>query len=190
MPVLILTLAASGPETTRYDVRHFSDCRTASIYAASHPTVGRYLYHVTAKLMGARTASAGNGRFQGRGTAVLALGASQLQLPRWTWPQSSAAQRAAYDSFAAALRVHEVGHRTIARAAIQNQVLALTVLARSREAAEHALRSALATQLRATSDELLQKEELYDRVTEHGKRQSDGPLYGFPGGDDVVFSCP
>ncbi|MBV9277233.1 MAG: DUF922 domain-containing protein, partial [Candidatus Eremiobacteraeota bacterium] len=109
--------------------------------------------------------------------------------PRWSWPGMTTEQRNAYNAFVASLRDHELGHATIAQSAIRGPV-GLTVLARSRTQAEHALHTALQQLLQTTSEELLRKERLYDRVTEHGKKQSEGPLYGFPGGNDVEFSCP
>jgi len=192
MPALILAcLSAAAPrETIRYDARHFSDCRAAAQYAAAHPTLGHYFYRLIATSSNAHVLIIGPHQFQGRGTAVFSIATSQLELPRWTWPQMSEPQRSAYNTFVTALRRHEMGHEAIARGAVQQHAFDLTVLARSREAAQHALRSALEAQLEQASSELLQKEQLYDRVTQHGKTQSDGPLYGFPGGDDVLFSCP
>ncbi|MBV8689769.1 MAG: DUF922 domain-containing protein [Candidatus Eremiobacteraeota bacterium] len=192
MPALILaSLAATAPpETIRYDVRHFSDCKAAAQYAAAHATIGHYFYRLTARLGNARIERFGAHQYRGRGIGVLSIGTSQLDLPRWTWPGMSPAQRSAYNAFVAAIRAHERGHETIARNAVQQHTFDLTVLSSSAENARHALRTALEAQLQQASSQLLQKEQLYDRVTLHGRRQSDAPLYGFPGGDDVLFSCP
>jgi hypothetical protein len=189
--LIIACLAAtSQPNATRYDVHHFTDCNAASLYAAAHPTVARYAYRVGAHLLRARIAPVRSGGYRAQAQIAFDLEDSQLRLPQWSWPGRSAAQRRAYDVFFVSLRAHELGHRAIAQSATQGHTLALTVVARSRAGAERALRAALAGQLHEFYAELLRKEELYDRVTEHGRRQSDGPLYGFPGGENVVFSCP
>ena len=192
MAALCLALLGAIPQryVTHYFVKQFADCRDAAAFAAAHATLGHYTYRLGAKLSQARIVAAGNGEFEARGRAVITLSNPQLQLPKWSWPGVSAAQRTVYDAFIAALRQHEVGHAKIAEVSIGARAVDLTMLAHSRVQAERALRSALQRQLRSASDELLHKEELYDRVTEHGRKQSDGPLYGFPGGTDVVFSCP
>jgi len=191
MLCLCLPLAATvRGDQTRYDVRHFADCKAAAAYSAAHPTLGRYTYRLAAKLLHAHIFAAGHGTFQGRAQAVIFLAGSQLEIPRWSWPGMTAAQRAAYNDFVTHVREHEIGHDMIARNGIAGRPFDLTVLAHTRALADRALRTAFSTQLAQTSASLLQKEQLYDRVTEHGRKQSEGPLYDFPGGDDVEFSCP
>ncbi|MBV9973726.1 MAG: DUF922 domain-containing protein, partial [Candidatus Eremiobacteraeota bacterium] len=181
--MILACLPAAAPMSRiRYDVRHFSDCKAAAQYAAGHPAIGHYFYRLVAKLSNARVLRFGAHQYQGRGTASLRIDASQVELPRWKWPQMSEAQRSAYEVFASNVRRHETGHEAIARHAVEQRTFDLTVLANSREGAKHALRTALQAQLQQASAELLQKEQLYDRVTQHGRTQSDAPLYGFPGG--------
>ena len=191
MPVLSLALLCLTPRApaTHYLVHRFADCPQAAAYSAAHPALGRFAYRVDATLSHGNIWSAGAERFEARVGARLFLSSAWIELPRWSWSGMTTEQRNAYNAFVASLRDHELGHATIAQSAIRGPV-GLTVLARSRTQAEHALHTALQQLLQTTSEELLRKERLYDRVTEHGKKQSEGPLYGFPGGNDVEFSCP
>lgn len=188
--IVALLAVASQPYAVRYDVHRFADCNAAALYAAANPTIGRYEYRLAAHLVSAQITSVAPGSFRGQARIAYGLADSQLLLPRWSWPGRTAAHRSAYDDFVAKLTAHEFGHRAIAERAAQNRAGSITVLVRSRQGAERALRAMLTTQLHDLSAELFRKQELYDRVTDHGRRQEDGPLYGFPGGRNVVFSCP
>ncbi|MBV9271626.1 MAG: hypothetical protein JO165_11045, partial [Candidatus Eremiobacteraeota bacterium] len=57
---------------------------------------------------------------------------------------------------------------------------------------QDALRNLRAGIVRSTADaqnELMREQALYDRVTDRGLRQDQGPLYGFPGGNNMTVGC-
>jgi len=190
MPALILAMLAATPKhDTRYLIHNFATCQDAASYSAAHPILGRYTYRLRASLADTRITDAGRTNVEGRGRVLIFVSNSQLQLPRWSWRGMSVHQRAAYDAFLAALRQHELGHQTIAQQTIGTRSVDITVLSHSRAGVERALQAAMQTQLQSAASELLRNEQLYDRVTEHGRRQSEAVLYGFPGGPDVEFSC-
>ena len=91
--------------------------------------------------------------------------------------------------FLSTLRNHEAGHTEIAQRGIGGRESNITVLAKSAPDAKKQMQLALSDQLRALYDEVLETQKTYDRVTDHGISQSEGPQYKFRGGDDVVFSC-
>jgi len=133
LPVLIFSLLAPafGPYTVRYDVHRFLDCNAAALYAAAHPTVGRYESRVAARFEHAWVAPVAPGSFRAQAHIKYALENSQLKLPQWSWSRMTAAQRRAYADFVANLKDHELGHRAIAQAAARERVGSITVLARS-----------------------------------------------------------
>lgn len=57
-----------------------------------------------------------------------------------------------------------------------------------REALEN-LRRQIARSKSDAENELMREEALYDRVTDRGLRQDQGPLYGFPGGNPMSVGC-
>lgn len=152
--------------------------------------MGRYQYRLRARLQhGMIAAVRGLGyRASGRVRYSFDPAISVMELPRWTWPGMTAAQRSALLDFVAALRNHEEGHRDIAQRALR-RTSEISVFAPSRERAASDLVRALAAQLQEQNAETAQAEKTYDRVTDHGMRQSDGTAYGFRGGPDVTFSC-
>ncbi|MBV8808334.1 MAG: DUF922 domain-containing protein [Acidobacteriaceae bacterium] len=187
--LLMLSLDASFGGQLQ-SVRRFTSCQDAATYSAVHPALAQYSYRLSTRLWDAHIVRTGRAQFEGHAKAIIYLAHSRLLLPNWTWPGMSMGQRSAYSAFILALRHHELGHAEIAQKAVSAGAVELTVVASSRAQAERALRVALATQAQTASEQLLRQERLYDRVTDHGKRQAEGPLYGFPGGDDVEFSCP
>jgi len=60
---------------------------------------------------------------------------------------------------------------------------------RTRAEALRNLRAAIARSATDAENELTREEALYDRVTDRGLRQDQGPLYGFPGGNAMSVGC-
>ena len=112
-----------------------------------------------------------------------------MRLPLWSWPNMSDTETQRLAAFVEALRNHEMGHRAIAVRALEGRRSRLTVVRDSRLLAIRALQAALASDVQATYAEISRTEILYDRVTDHGTRQGDGPAYGFRGGENVAFGC-
>jgi len=187
-----LLAAAAQTYAVHYDVHRFANCPAASLYALANPVVGRYQYRLAGHLVDARVERIGQSSFRGEAAVRFFFEPrdSALVLPSWSWPAMTDLERRAFNDFIARLRVHELGHRTIAERAVQNRSGSITVLAKSQVAGARALHAMLSTQLHELSTELLRKEQLYDRLTDHGMRQEDAALYGLPAGRDVVFSCP
>lgn len=183
--------AASQDFSVRYEPRHFSDCRAAALYAAEHPLAGSYQYRLSGTLTGASMDHVP--RLGWRATARVAYSFvrsdSVMRLPQWTWPRMTSAERAYLRDFNTAIKNHELGHRIIALRALGGAPSEITVIGGSPGAAASALHSALSVDLRTTYAEILRAENLYDRVTDHGRQQADASQYDFPGGPDTVFRC-
>ena len=186
----LLALSGGAAYPTVWIARTFADCNGAVLFAAGHPTVGHYQYRLRARLEhGSVSAVAGLGyRASGRVRYSFNAASTRMELPRWSWPGMTSVQRSALRDFVNALRNHEEGHWEIAQRALRRTSV-ISVIAPSRTRAARDLVRALAAQLQETNAETGQAEKTYDRVTDHGIRQEDGPAYGFRGGPDVTFSC-
>jgi hypothetical protein len=87
------------------------------------------------------------------------------------------------------LRDHIRGHLRIAQRLVATAGATTTGFGKSPAAARAALRSDIAALTRETQQELTRRERSYDRVTDGGREQDQGPLYGFPGGADATTVC-
>ena len=84
---------------------------------------------------------------------------------------------------------HVRGHHIVADRASRSSNAAVRAAGASAAQARARLQQAVA---RLTSDaqrELDREEQVYDSVTNYGSSQSQGPLYGFPGGPDARDTC-
>lgn len=86
-------------------------------------------------------------------------------------------------------RDHVQGHVQIAQAYAHAARFTLRVVGKTRAEALQNLTRAIATNTRDAQNELRREEALYDRVTDSGYRQEQGPLYGFPGGTNATSIC-
>jgi len=84
---------------------------------------------------------------------------------------------------------HVRGHQVIAQRVARSSVGTVRSAGASVGQARAHLKQAVA---RLTSDaqkELDREEQVYDSVTNYGSSQSQGPVYGFPGGPDAHDTC-
>jgi predicted secreted Zn-dependent protease len=86
-------------------------------------------------------------------------------------------------------RDHVSGHIQIARTYAHAARFTVRVVGKTRAEALQNLNRAIATNTRDAQNELRREEALYDRVTDSGYRQEQGPIYGFPGGTDATNIC-
>jgi hypothetical protein len=122
--------------------------------------------------------------------------ASIIRFPTISWPYMTPSEMEAVESALDALRNHEEGHIQIVRDFARGAGGLRTATGEgetpqaAREAAQNNLQ-ALLNEERRNHDiglDLLQRH--YDSRTERGRRQSEGPRYGYPGGRDAVLICP
>jgi len=86
-------------------------------------------------------------------------------------------------------RDHVSGHIQIARTFTRAARFTVRVVGKTRAEALQNLNRAIAANTRDAQNELRREEALYDRVTDSGYRQEQGPIYGFPGGTDATNIC-
>ena len=98
-------------------------------------------------------------------------------------------QRAVLPTNDPALRAHAEGHRTIAERIAAGARGSVMGFGKTPSAARASLDSDVATLERDTNQAIDHQEETYDRVTDNGAAQDQGPLYGFPGGVDATTLC-
>lgn len=84
---------------------------------------------------------------------------------------------------------HVRGHQIIAQRVARSSGGQVTAEGSSASQARSRLNSGVAQTQRDLSKELDREEHVYDSVTQNGAAQSQGPLYGFPGGPDARDSC-
>ncbi len=189
-----LLLGAISPQfAVRYEPARFRDCNAAAAYVVTHPTVGRYDYQITARFEHAtvtHTPALAPG-YSGNAQIHFALTprSTVMVLPRWSWPNMTRAQREVLAEFLDALRNHELGHAEIAQRGIAGRESNITVVASSQALAKTQLAAELARELHSLYAEVLQTQRAYDHLTDNGRHQSDGPQYGFRGGEEVTFGC-
>lgn len=84
---------------------------------------------------------------------------------------------------------HVRGHQIIAQRVARSSSGEVTAEGSSPAQARARLTSGVAQTQRDLSKELDREEHVYDSVTQNGAAQSQGPIYGFPGGPDARESC-
>ena len=89
----------------------------------------------------------------------------------------------------AGLRAHIEGHRTIAERIARSSADSVRAAGASAAQARTRLHDAIARIESDLAKELDREEHVYDTVTENGAAQSQGPMYGFPGGPDARDTC-
>lgn len=87
------------------------------------------------------------------------------------------------------LRAHIEGHRTIAVRVARTAADSVRAVGATAMQARSRLRDAIAHIQADLLKELDREEHVYDTVTENGAAQSQGPVYGFPGGPDARDTC-
>jgi hypothetical protein len=84
---------------------------------------------------------------------------------------------------------HVRGHQIIAQRVARSSDGAIRASGSSAAQARSRLNDGVAQTERDLSKELDREERVYDSVTQNGAAQSQGPMYGFPGGPDAHDSC-
>jgi hypothetical protein len=89
----------------------------------------------------------------------------------------------------APLRAHAAGHRLIAQRIVAGARGSAMGFGATPAAARASLRGDIKGLTRETNQAIDDQELSYDRVTDKGFAQDQGPVYGFPGGVDVTTPC-
>lgn len=175
-----------------FQLRGFHDCNDAAGYVAAHPIVAHIRYAVRLLSSSPKISTLGPRRYRADVEFHPAIDprSAVLAMPQWSWPAMSAEEQAELRSYMNALQRHEVGHLLIARRYLAQG--ATTLHRFGPDAAKLAKLLQLSTRryARDLNAQLQRREQLYDRVTEHGAAQREAPAYGFPAGPDLEFRCP
>jgi hypothetical protein len=97
--------------------------------------------------------------------------------------------RAVITSVDPGLLDHVRGHQIIAQRVARSSTDSVRAVGSTAAQARARLDQALAQVRDDLSKELDREERVYDSVTANGTAQSQGPVYGFPGGPDAHDSC-
>ncbi len=84
---------------------------------------------------------------------------------------------------------HVRGHQIIAQRVARSSVGSVQATANSAALARERVQQAVKRMTNDVNRELYREEHVYDSVTENGAAQSQGPVYGFPGGQDAHDPC-
>lgn len=84
---------------------------------------------------------------------------------------------------------HVRGHQIIAQRVARSSADSVRASGTTDAQARAHLNDALRRITLDLSKELDREERVYDSVTENGAAQSQGPVYGFPGGPDATQTC-
>lgn len=117
---------------------------------------------------------------------------TRIEIVRLTWEAMSKREEGFVRRMESDLLVHERGHIAVAKRVLAQNDGPVTVRAPSKEELLAKLEN-LAAERRASTEQALIAEALtggaYDRATDHGRAQSQGPRHGYPGGNDVRLHC-
>ena len=100
------------------------------------------------------------------------------------------AEKSALKKYLDALKVHEEGHVTVAKNFGKEISGKQSAVGATEEKAKSNLQTKLLEYKAEKGNELNFRTGFYDRMTEHGAKQSRGPEYDLPGGGDVILTCP
>jgi len=112
---------------------------------------------------------------------------TQINMPDYSWPNMSAADKAAVQSALNALRAHEEGHVDITEEYVNElsqSSIKISGSGADRDSARLSCDVALAIHEAKIAGELRQRQRDYDDKTHHGAKQSE------IGGVDVKLVCP
>lgn len=84
---------------------------------------------------------------------------------------------------------HVRGHQIIAQRVARSSEGRIRASGSSPGQAQARLKLTVARMTNDVNYELLREEQVYESVTENGAAQSQGPVYGFPGGPDAHDPC-
>jgi Bacterial protein of unknown function (DUF922) len=87
------------------------------------------------------------------------------------------------------LLAHVRGHKIVAQRVAQSSNGTIRATGNTPAQARGRLRDGVTQTQRDLSKELDREESVYDSVTQNGAAQSQGPVYGFPGGPDARDVC-
>jgi hypothetical protein len=87
------------------------------------------------------------------------------------------------------LLAHVQGHLVVARRVVQSSEGTIQANGVNAAQARAHLERTIARMRSDLQNELVREERAYDNVTANGSSQSQGPLYGFPGGPDAHSAC-
>ena len=189
--------AGDGPPRSSHggdvkpEKKEFQNCADAKRYFESTARTGQARWTLDLDPSSQITAVPKGGGYEASAPVRYVVNGKEIDVPDWSWPNMTAAERAALREFRDALFGHEEGHLQIADDFARSES-GRTITATGRTPAE-----ARANLLKALEAELVKKradlqtgQNEYDVTTDHGAQQSRGGDPGIPGGKDVVFNCP
>ncbi|MBV8886598.1 MAG: DUF922 domain-containing protein [Chroococcidiopsidaceae cyanobacterium CP_BM_RX_35] len=115
---------------------------------------------------------------------------STITLPQLTWPNMTGAEKEALKDAMDALRVHEEGHIQVAEDFAKSISGPVSATGRTSKEAARNLEAKIKNSFEDIKAKLDERGDEYDLATDHGRKQSEGPAKGFPGGKNVLFACP
>lgn len=121
-------------------------------------------------------------------TWILDCSKSRINMISISWSKMTESDSKAVDKFHQDLLFHEEGHMIVAKDVASNCSGEITANGKDRNEATSNLQEKLNEKKARTFELLEEQNKKYDEVTDHGRRQSNGPSQGFPGGNDVILS--
>lgn len=123
-------------------------------------------------------------------TWTLDLKSSSITLPQWDWPNMTTVEKEALDKFVADCKTHEEGHFKVQDEIAQKHSGVQEGTGSTEREAVNNLKEEIRKSVEYEQNDIEERDAEYDRITEHGSKQSQGPDHGFPGGNDIRLDCP
>lgn len=192
--MVLAATQASGAADYRisYQPRAFLDCNDAAGYLVAHPVVAHMSYQVHLTTSQPQLVRLGRERYRADVMLRFAIDprSAILAMPQWSWRDMSAQQLTELRAYMSALQQHEVGHLRIAQRYVAGGATTLHIFGPDPPTVAKRLRLSVRRYGQEMSVQLQRRQQLYDRVTQHGAKQVEASNYGLPTGADVEFRCP
>jgi hypothetical protein len=183
--------AAKGKYKTKPQEKKFKNCNEAVDYLNRGNLPGEADAQITPKMGETRITEQPDGSFRAEVDISWSLSdESTLELPEWTWRNMTESEKEALKAFVDALRVHEEGHMKVAEEYGKEISGTQVGTGSTRSEAQKDLNNQLRKYQKRAQKELDRRRQDYDDKTKNGRKQSEGPQHGYPGGKDVRLNCP
>ncbi len=196
LTLILLDGQAPSPGAADYRIapvaRSFRDCDDAASYLAANSVVARMKYRIRFDTDHTRVIRMGPQRY--RADAVIHFNIDPtsrvLSMPDWSWPRMNGQERNRLHSYLSALQRHEAGHLRIAQRYLdETGAVSAHIFGPTAAAVRKRLDAAVRRYAQDFAAQLKRRQQVYDRVTQHGAMQREASNYQFPTGPDVLFSC-
>lgn len=178
---------------SKEDVRKFENCQKAADYVRNATRVGFSEPRFKGSTSKITMTVLPDGSVKAATQVRFSLdpNKSTITLPTYSWKNMSQADLDAVRKFTDAVRIHEEGHFTVAERVVKKYSTTVSATGTESEVIGKLQEAVNKKQEEAQKelDDEAGDDGAYDKVTDHGRTQENGPSKGYPGGPNVTLDC-